>query len=307
MKNIDVVYVLGKGSNWRNNEIRFSLRAIEKNLKGVRKIWIIGEDPGFLKGVNHISHPDEFTNNADGNIIRKVLRACQEEDLTENFLFINDDHLVMKPVRAENIPAFHKGDMTTFDKAFFEVNFWRGRLFRTKNILVQKGYTAYNFDCHVPIIFNKKIFPEVISQFDYEKNIGYTMKSLYGNVVCKDARRLDGEKVVLFRPYTVSDIMAKVAGAGFVSFNDDGLRVQLKEWLYNTFNEVSRFEADGGADPFFRIMAWLLSADKDYDAGCEIYEEYGKAKKAKKYFGKGETKARDMKLEHKIRELLNYY
>jgi hypothetical protein len=306
MKSIDVVYVLGKGSHWRNNEIRFSLRALQKNLKGVKKIWIIGENPGFVKGINLIPFPDELVNNADGNIIRKILRVCQEEELTDTFLFINDDHLVMKPVYASQIPPFHKGDMTTFDKKFFEINFWRGRLFRTKNILVQKGFTAYNFDCHLPIVLSKKQFPEVMAMFDFEKNIGYTMKSLYGNVIYKNAPLLQGEKAVLFRPYTIGDIREKAEGREFISFNDDGLRVPLKEWLYRTFPGQSKYESSA-EDPFFEIIAWLLSEEKDFITGCALYDKYGKGKKAKKYFSKGESKARYEKLEHKIRELLNYY
>jgi hypothetical protein len=89
MENIDVVYVLGTGSKWKNNELRFSLRAIEKNLTGYRDIYVIGENPGFLQNVIHIPYPDELPGNADGNIARKVLRACREKKLSDNFLFIN--------------------------------------------------------------------------------------------------------------------------------------------------------------------------------------------------------------------------
>jgi hypothetical protein len=308
MNSIDVVYVLGKGSNWRNNELRFSLRSLEKNLQGIRKIWIVGEKPDFVKNVNHIPFPDELINNADGNIIRKVLRVCQEKTLTDKFLFINDDHIIFKPVLASDIPPYHKGSLESFDKKFFEANFWRGRLFRTKNILQQKGYPDLHFDCHVPIVFDKNRFPQVINEFDFEKNTGYTMKSLYGNVVHPDGPGLRGEKVVIFRPYTLSDINDKVKGRTFIAFNDDGLRPPMKTWLYCNFPEPSKYEkATGPQDPFFDIVAWTLSGDKNFAAGCQVYDKFGKARKVKKYLSKGESAARYMKLEHKIRELLNYY
>jgi hypothetical protein len=307
MKQIDVVYVLGKGSIWHNNELRFSLRSLDKNLKGFRKIFVVGEKPGWMKNVIHIDYPDELVNNADGNIIRKILRVCQEKTLSENFLFINDDHLVIKPVEAAEIPPYHKGDMTTFPPAHFTVNFWRGRLYRTKNILLERGYKALHFDCHCPIVINKKKFPEVMGMFNYEKNIGYTMKSLYGNVVHPDAPEMKGEKVVIFRPYILKDIEDRVKDAVFVAFNDDGLKASLKNWLYMNFGEASKYEKTGIAiEPFFEIMEWLDSAEKDFEKGCELYDKYGKAKKAKKYFSKGESIARYQKLEHKIRELLNY-
>jgi hypothetical protein len=306
-KSIDVVYVLGTGSNWRNNEIRFSLRSLDKNLQGIRKVWVVGEKPEFLKNINHIPFPDELPNNVDGNIIRKVLRVCQEQTLTDNFLFINDDHLIMKPVLAGDIPPYHKGNMESFTKEFFEANFWRGRLFRTKNILLQKGYNALHFDCHLPIVLNKKRFPEVMGMFDYEKNIGFTMKSLYGNIVHPDGPEIKGQKSVIFRPYVLSDIQDRVKKKMFVAFNDDGLRPPLKTWLYANFPVASKYEKAGEQDPFFEIIAWILSEEKDFASGCLIYDKFGKARKVKKYFSKGESEARYMKLEHKIRELLNYY
>jgi len=307
-KAIDVVYVLGTGSNWNNNEIRFSLRSVEKNLKGVRKIWIIGEKPDWIRNINHIQHPDEIgPNNADGNIIRKVLRACREESLTENFLFINDDHLIMKPMTASEIPPYHKGNMLNFPKEYFEETFWRLRLWRTRNILHQKGFKALHFDCHVPLVMNKNRFPEVMAMFDYEKATGYTMKSLYGNVVYPDAPRLNGEKATVFKPYVIEDLIIRVRNKSFVSFNDDGLRPPLKIWLYDTFLKPSKYEIpESGKEACFEIIKWLKSKDKDYETGSLIYAKYGRAKKAKKYFSKNESKARKMKLEHKLKELLYY-
>jgi hypothetical protein len=305
---IDVVYVLGTGSSWKNNELRFSLRALEKNLKEFRKIWIVGEKPDWIKGINHIPFKDELVNNADGNIARKVLRVCQEKGLTEKFLFINDDHLVMKPVNAIDIPAFHKGDMATFSNEYFETDFWRGRLWRTKNILIQKGFTAFHYDCHVPMVMSKKLFPVVMSQFNFEKNIGFTMKSLYGNVVYKESgTRLKGEKITVFKPMTYDQVKEHCVGHKFVAFNDKGLRPGMKRWMYNNFPDPSSFEKeDMKKEPYMEILEWLSSEDKNYTAGSMLFDKYGKSKKVKKFFSREENSGRREKLEHQLRELLNY-
>ena len=306
-KSIDVVYVLGKGSNWRDNELRFSLRALAKNLTGIRKVWIVGAKPDFVKNVTYISYPDELgMNNADGNIIRKVLRICKEERLTENFLFINDDHLIMKPMIAAEIPPYRKMDMATLPNEYFQDNSWRGRLFRTKNMLIKKGYPALHFDCHIPIVINKALYPEVIAKFDYDKDIGYTMKSLYGNLIHPDGPELKEEKGIVFKPYVLKDIIDRVRDRSFVAFNDDGLKIYMKQWLFLNFPKPSKYEKTDN-DPFFEIMSWVLSEDKNFTTGCELYDKFGRAKKVKKYFSKGESETRYAKLEHKIKELLNYY
>jgi hypothetical protein len=305
---IDVVYVLGTGSSWKNNEIRFSLRALSKNLKGYGKIWVVGEKPEWIQDVNHIPFKDELMNNADGNIARKVLRVCQEQDLSENFLFINDDHLILKPVEAIDIPPFHKGNMASFSNEYFETSFWRGRLWRTRNILLEKGFTAYHFDCHTPMVMNKTKFPWVMAQFNFEKNIGFTMKSLYGNLVYGDAApKLNGEKVAIFRPMTIDQVRSHCRGRQFVAFNDKGLRPGFKHWLFENFPEPSIYESNSDIrEPFMVILDWLQGEDKDFQTGCRLFEKYGKSRKAVKFLLRGQSTARKMKLEHLLRELLNY-
>ena len=200
METVDVVYVLGTGSNWNNNEIRFSLRAIEKNLKNVGNIFIIGEKPEWIQNVIHIYHPDEYgPKNADGNIITKVLAACNDERLSDDFLFINDDHLVLQPVAAADVPSLHHGDMTHFAPDYWTLNYWRGRLKCTMQVLREHNYTTLHFDCHTPIVFNKHLFPEIMGRFNYSEGVGYTMKSLYGNVMYPDGEFLTDQKKKIFK------------------------------------------------------------------------------------------------------------
>ena len=49
-----VVYVLGTGSKWKNYELLYSLRSIEKNLKGFTDVVIVGELPSWIQNVIHI-------------------------------------------------------------------------------------------------------------------------------------------------------------------------------------------------------------------------------------------------------------
>lgn len=303
----DVVYVLGAGSPWKNNELRFSIRSLVKNLKGFRRIYIVGEKPSWIKNVVHIPFPDVFTNgqNNDGNIIKKVLRACEIKGLSQNFLFINDDHFIIKPIEVLNIPPYQKGDMTTFTPEYFELNFWRLRLWRTKNILVKKGYSAYHYDCHTPIIFNKKKFVEVISQFDYEKNQGYTMKSLYGNVVYNHGVPLDGNKKVIFRNFIYNDILERLKSCTFCSVNDSGLNLDFKIYLYRHFPDQSEFEKDEMNSCITEVLEWLDS-DRNYEKGVEIYMKYGKSVNIKRFLLTRTERSAKSKLETHLLKLMHH-
>jgi hypothetical protein len=291
-KTIDVVYVLGSGSSWKNNEIRYSLRSLEKNAIGLGKIFIVGELPEFLSaGIIHIPAADIFNpnENADGNIATKVLAACADERLSDDFLFINDDHIILKPIALADVPAFHKGDMNSFPDSTWELNFWRKRLKRTMEILNQKGLTAYHFDCHTPILFNKNLFPEVMKNFPYQEGIGLTMKSLYGNSHYSDSGvLLSDQKKTVFKYYTKSQLDQRLAECGFMSFNDFGLNDALKIWLDETFSERSTWELSASEDRILEITRWLKS-DRDYMEGVKLFEKYLKGANLINILRSGET------------------
>ena len=243
MQPIDIVFVLGTGSNWSNNEIRFSIRSLYKYLEGFGKIFIVGEKPDFLEGCLHIQHPDEFSpENADGNIIRKVLRACQDSRISEKFLFINDDHIFLRKTNAGAIPPFHKGDMKDFPQHYFGLNPWRKRLYLTKLALENQGLTTLHYDCHTPILFEKEKFIADMSSFDYDTGIGLTMKSLYGNIHYPQEPLLANEKKTVFTFHKLAQMEALMQHPFLLAFNDQGLNDSLKVFLYQQFREPSPLE-----------------------------------------------------------------
>lgn len=301
---MDVVYVLGNGSRWKNNEIRFSLRSIEKNLTGVGNVFIVGVKPDFLQNVIHIEADDIFEPgiNADGNIITKVLAACNDERLSDDFLFINDDHLVLKPTPIWTVEALHKGNMERYEEDYWKLNYWRTRLKRTMETLVERGLPAYHFDCHTPIIFNKEKFKEVMAGFDYQSDIGLTMKSLYGNSVYNTNKirvKLSDQKKTIFKNYKLDEIEQRLKRCRFMSFNDDGLNKALIRWLAKTFPTKSGYEKTEMEDRVVEIIAWLNS-ERDYREGVALFKKYMNGRNLIALFEGNETPGLRKKLEYKL-------
>ncbi|NQU87033.1 MAG: hypothetical protein HQ541_14855 [Mariniphaga sp.] len=302
---IDVVYVLGNGSKWDNNEIRFSLRSIEKNLLYFRNVYIVGSLPTFLTNVIHVPAKDIFDPNVntDGNIITKVLEACKQEGLSKKFLFINDDHLVLKPIEARKIPPYHKGNMVEFPDRYWKLNYWRKRLQLTKEILLEKKHTTFHFDCHTPVVFDKKVFPIIFKRFNYKENIGYTMKSIYGNVVFRTGKLLSGQKKTIFRNYSLKQINIRLKDSLLMSFNDQGLNSALKYWLIRNFPDKSKYEKDIPSELIFDIYNWNLSGE-NYQDGVGIFAKYFKHKNLIKMFRENENDFLRVKLNYKLNQIL---
>lgn len=301
---MDVVYVLGSGSNWNNNELRFSLRSIEKNLSGYRNIYVVGEDPGFTKDVILIPYPDEIgPHNADGNIIRKVIRACNEDNLSDDFVYMNDDEYFLRPLHTSEIYPIHKGDMNTFADSYFERNYWRSRLLRTREHLNMARLSALHFDHHAPMIFNKHRFPDIVDRFDYASDVGLTIKSLYGNVMHPDAKPNEWEKVRIFKHLTLARIQHDLSQALYLTINDFGLNNSMKYFLALTFPEPSKYENNAIEDRIIEIAQWL-NGQRNYQEGVRLFIKYGRQVALAKHMRDHHTPQLERKLTFKLENFI---
>ena len=127
----DAVYPLGSGSKWNNNELRYSLRSLEKNLVDLRNVYIVGYRPEWLTGAIHIPCDDPLPHNKDGNIIRKILRACQTPGLSEDFLQVSDDQILLRPLSFAELYPYYVVDLAGVDESWFSRGAWGKRMERT--------------------------------------------------------------------------------------------------------------------------------------------------------------------------------
>jgi hypothetical protein len=276
---VDVVYVLGSGSKWYNNEIRYSIRSIQQNLSGYRKIFVVGADPGFLTGVIHVPCNDIYRGNADGNIIHKILHLIKTtgNQLTDEFVFMSDDQFFLMPFDARDLKLYYCVDMAQVPDTYFPNLTWRNRLKHTRDYLIAGGKTAYNFDVHIPVLFNKELFSAIFSSCNYATGAGYTIVSVYANNLQNGVPvKLSGEKAEFFRPMSLADINYFAQSATFLAINDSGLNPSMKEFLENQFPKPSIYETMIPlTEKSQEIYCWLDDPSRTFDAGVALYLRYG--------------------------------
>jgi Stealth protein CR2, conserved region 2 len=180
MNQVDIVFpIRNAGSFWNNNELRYSLRSIEKHLHGYRKIWIIGERPLWLtKNIIHIPHPDDFIYPAR-NIYAKIKKACQYQELSENFLFFNDDHFLLSDFNASEFPYFYRGNL----KDVKNNTVYQETVNNTIRSLESRNLPTLDFDTHTPILYNKARFIEITDKYHWHREHAFCIKSIYCNTV----------------------------------------------------------------------------------------------------------------------------
>jgi hypothetical protein len=189
---MDLVYTLGKGSEWDDNEIRYSLRSVEANLPH-RKIIVVGDMPDFLQNVIHVPVKDP-TNYKSFNTLYKMKVACRSKKISDDFVLMNDDFFVMKPI--DKIPYYHKGYLKNTVKNFeYPGSRYFGTLNRTANLLGN----GRDFELHCPFIFNKQKFLKLFEVFDL--SAGYVYRSVYA-----DYHRIRGKFHPDVKIYNVHDM-----------------------------------------------------------------------------------------------------
>jgi hypothetical protein len=230
----DIVIPLGTGSRWQDNELRYALRSIEKNLSDYRDIYIVGHPRKWLRGIKWIEAEELYTRK-ERCIFEKIIKACEHQDISDTFLFTNDDIFFLEPISANEIKNWYSG---TVDNLLVKsAGVYKYTVLNTLKWLQKKNSPTRHYDIHVPILYNKERFMQLM-QVDWERD--HIIKSLYGNL-----NHLEGEEMrdlKFGRPFTRQEIRAAISGRKFFSISENGTNDGMKEILQQLFPEPSRYE-----------------------------------------------------------------
>lgn len=231
---MDILYPLGHGSTWGNNELKYSLRSVEKHVKEVDRVFIVGRNPKWITNIEYIEAKDD-QGNKEKNIAYKIAKACQT-DISDDFLFFNDDHIITQDI-SSNLPNYYS---MTCQQMILRRNSggeYRAAIENVRNLF---GMEAKYFDIHTPIVYNKFKFLEMMERVDWTIKKGYIVKSLYGNMF-----NLEGTELLDFKQNKPQkkEFWEKIANERFCfSFGDQAVTPAFKYFLQQIFPEKSKYE-----------------------------------------------------------------
>jgi hypothetical protein len=249
---IDVFYpYFQREAIWE--ELRYSLRSVERHLKADVRVWIVGDLPDWIDTsiVRHIHHKrsEGMSQNATFDAITKLMLFIDHPETTSHFIRMYDDIYLI-------------GDATLVDigevKAMFSVHdmpdrygTWWDQLKKTLNTVTERGLSGWNHETHLPELFHKVLMKQVIKEYSALQNRLLT-STLYFNTYYPGTRPLmfpDCRAIQFYnnennRFYTSSDgdLERKCAGKIFMNHNNRGLNDALKQFLMNRFPNKCRFE-----------------------------------------------------------------
>ena len=164
---MDIVYIIGKNcSKCNNNELRYSLRSIEKYGKNVGKVYVAGYCPEWLSDEvikvpfeQPYSHPDIIEKHI--NRLSTTLFVVDNTDISDEFLISMDDHFYIKETDFNNYPYYAKIVKGSTDLGAKNSLSRYGRfILNTGKFLKSLNLPTYYFCLHRNMHLSKKIINE---------------------------------------------------------------------------------------------------------------------------------------------------
>lgn len=227
---VDYVYICRDGDN---EELRYSIRSVVANMPP-GKIWVVGGKPNWYTG-NHIPVKQDAVKNRNA---RNNLKAiCSSREISENFVLMNDDFFVVKPVKT--IKHYHGGLLSEKIDLYQDLqptSSYTRSLENTHRRLLKLGIeNPLDYELHVPMPMTKANLRVALR--------GEVLwRSTYGNIF-----HVLGKKITDVKVYTSSPLLRKSYDYSdlkydYLSSDDDSFEILLQDILLEMFPEPTACE-----------------------------------------------------------------
>lgn len=227
---MDVVYVVRPGDD--NEELRYSLRSIAAHLPHGR-VWIAGHRPAWVSdqvGYIEVSQHSSRFRNSTANL----RAACEHPDVSEEFVYFNDDFFVIEDVT--DVPVLHRGPLADVIAGTRSSLYRRGAQ-ATQLMMQRRGLAEdeplLSYEVHAPMVVAKQL---MLQALDAGAGLPVLHKrTLYGNL-----HHIGGQQVVDVK---VNALDEGLPDGPFVSTSDASFEAgQVGDTIRALFPEPCRYE-----------------------------------------------------------------
>ena len=222
---MDVLYTLGKGSLYENAEIKQSVKLLNRHVDYDR-LFIIGEEPNLGGKYEFIPFKDQLTRT--NNVFLKLVKICEETDISENFLYMMDDVFILKDIDIDHYPMYHSGELKDYERP----DSYKRELMNTKEFLLKHNKPTLDFGVHCPIVYNKKKIMEIDSFYWKEvngKNNQLNPRILYGNYT--EGNKVFTKDCKLIRDYPMEELKEMLKDKEWFSIGSRSYEGNIKKYL----------------------------------------------------------------------------
>ena len=241
---MDIVYLVKNNEENDSRDLRYSLRSLQ-NLPETR-VFLVGEKPEWAQNVIHI--PVAQTKTKKENVAMNLSAAIHSAEISENFILMNDDFFIMKPI--PEIPRLNFGIMkdviNSYDARYPQGSDYISRMKKLHQLLLSQGFEQpLSYELHVPMQMNKKAIIRL--QQERAGSPLYQFRTYYGNHTHAGGESVDDVKIFLDNTHNpcqyVSDPATYLNSQIFLSTTGGSFdRGAAGEFIRTAFTKKSKYE-----------------------------------------------------------------
>jgi len=260
---MDILIPLGTETGWQNNELRYCLRSIDRFATGYDRVFVVGEDPGFLaheistgtsfgrkadishglNGSSALVRLPEISSNRDARIAWKILWAFANTDIADEVAVFDDDYVLVAPMDVRALDYFQQGPLFNSATNSAATTVYRDSLRATASALMAAGKPALDYDVHFPIVYRRKDYMALAPWWERSRadGHGFVIHSVYANnLLPAPGPFMQDCKIRFFHDGVFED---QIRGRVLFSYSDGALvNGGFKTWLEKQFPDKSKWE-----------------------------------------------------------------
>jgi len=227
---MNFVYICRPG---QNEELRYSIRSVMSTFPDA-KVWVVGGKPDWYTG-NYVQvrqNSTKYTNARDN-----LEAICNSEDIPENFILMNDDFFIVKPIK--DIQYLNGGLLSEKIEYYNELTpntSYVRSLQETHRRLLKRGIVnPLDYELHVPMPMHKVGLKASMAG-------GSLWRSVYGNMFGVGGETIKDVKVYNGGPLMPKSYDYEQLDQPYLSTDDLSFDTVLNVMLKDMFSVASDYE-----------------------------------------------------------------
>lgn len=245
---MDIVYLWNHYKD--GEELRYSLRALEKNGQNVSRVWLLGRKADWMSDdITEITYDSDRTLHKENDITKAIFTAAAVPELGNRFLICADDYYYIRPTDFDRYPIYLKNNelqAEVSNNPKMGGNLYQIAAVNTRALLMAAGLPYANYSEHACFPADKKLMHEFAHLFRaaYLLERGILFDSAMANIIVdktgeQPVRRKDN-KILTAANY--NDLLNQIGDTECFSTEEKFLNLGGREILRGLFPDKSVFE-----------------------------------------------------------------